>query len=182
MKIKGNYLSGGIIEGSPAIAPTPDAIEYIAPASMFKKIMRSDLGRPFHKTPEAINQLIKDSGVDTNLISDGYHTFNELYEHRIVLFVALCRLMVRDWQRLPSSTDFDKPWNKCPVWRSLAHSDGSVWDGWFILGIHQIDGFQITYHLPMSKWDECEFGLTLDCAPKYDGHTSNDVLERLKQL
>ena len=28
------------------------------------------------------------SDIDTNLISDGYHTFGELYDHRFALFLA----------------------------------------------------------------------------------------------
>ena len=43
-------------------------------------------------------------------------------------------------------------------------------------------GEQMTYHLPMSKWDECNFANTLDKAPDFDGHTSQDVLERIKNL
>lgn len=101
-------------------------------------------------------------------ISDGYHTFDELYEHRIVNFIALCRI-------IEGGGLFD-------VWRSTTHSDGSVWDGWFILGINHEPGKQITYHLPVSKWEETAFASTLDCAPEFDGHTSADVLERIKQL
>lgn len=117
---------------------------------------------------EAINRIIKD--VDTNLISDGYHTFGELYEHRITLFIVL----VRHYSTHPKQ--------RGQIWRSAVHSDGSVWDGWFMLGIGKDKGFQITYHLPMSKWDECSFAETLEIAPEYDGHTSNDVLQRLKNL
>lgn len=40
----------------------------------------------------------------------------------------------------------------------------------------------ISYHLPLSKWDECAFANEFEKAPEWDGHTSNDVLERLKQL
>lgn len=58
----------------------------------------------------------------------------------------------------------------------------SKFDGWFVLGYGYIEGEQITYHLPLSKWDECNFAKTLDKAPKFDGHTSEDVLERIKKL
>jgi hypothetical protein len=49
------------------------------------------------------------------------------------------------------------------------------------MGIGTAKGEQISYHLPMSKWEECDV-LIRDRAPEWDGHTSNDVLERLKQL
>ena len=117
---------------------------------------------------EGVNNVIKNSGIDTNKVSDGYHTFGELYEHRIVLYLALCKIIEKFW---PTS-----------VWKSKTHSDGTSYEGWFIAGIEYPKGKQISYHLPISKWDEWEFCVTLVNAPEWDGHTSNDVLERLKQL
>lgn len=124
---------------------------------------------------DALNILIKD--VDTNKISDGYHTFGELYEHRIQLFIQLCKRL----SSLPG--DFIAPINS-EVWRSRFHSDGKIayGGGWFVLGIGKVAGYQITYHLPEKYWTECSFAETLDLAPEFDGHTSNDVLQRLKNL
>lgn len=107
-----------------------------------------------------INNLIRKEQVDTNLISDGYHTFGELYEHRIQLFIALA-----------SSIQSVKY-----VWRYKTD------DKWFLLGINKKEGEQITYHIPISKWDETSFAHTLTTRPLYDGHTSNDVLQRLKKI
>jgi hypothetical protein len=120
---------------------------------------------------QALNVLIKDS--DTNKISDGYHTFGELYEHRITLFITLCKVL-KDFTRVNPGLPL--------IWRSKLHSDGSSFEGWFLLGIEQWAGRQITYHLPISKWGECEFADTIERAPEFDGHTSADVLERLKKL
>lgn len=106
--------------------------------------------------------------IDTSQVSDGYHTFGELYEHRIVLFIALCR--------------FVQQFGTASVWRSRIHSDGTSFDGWFVLGIFERKGLQITYHLPNTRWQECDFAKQLDCAPEFDGHTPSDVLERLKKL
>lgn len=103
---------------------------------------------------------------DTGSISDGYHTFDELYEHRVVLFIALCDVL-RAWSQT------------FPVWRSKLHSDGSSFDGWFIMGIFKEKGKQITYHLPMESWASTAFADTLDKAPEFDGHTHEDVLVRL---
>lgn len=94
---------------------------------------------------------------------DGYHTFGELYDHRIALWIAFCKFFGG-------------------VWRTKTHSDGSKIEDWFVLGLGQKSGFQITYHLPMKEWDRCGFAETLDKAPEWDGHTSDDVLERLKRL
>jgi hypothetical protein len=68
------------------------------------------------------------------------------------------------------------------VWRTKVHSDGLILDGWFILGINKKSGNQITYHIPLSRWKETDFAETLEKAPEYDGHTSDDVLLRLKTL
>lgn len=108
-------------------------------------------------------------------VSDGYHTFDELYEHRTILFIQLCRFYVKFW------SDGDGGSNV--VWRSLLHDDGSNFDGWFIMGIHKEPGRQISYHLPLSQWDNTEFvDETLERSPKWDGHTSADVVERLKKV
>jgi hypothetical protein len=40
----------------------------------------------------------------------------------------------------------------------------------------------MTYHLPLVEWDNTSFAQTLERAPEYDGHTPNDVLERIKAL
>ena len=104
---------------------------------------------------------------------DSYHTFNELYEHRIVLFMALCRYFIQGKASYDSRN----------VWCSLFHSDGTCFEGWFIMGIGKEKGNQITYHLPMSYWPEAKRGAeVLEKAPEFDGHTSEDVINRLKQL
>ena len=108
-------------------------------------------------------------------VSDGYHTFDELYEHRIRLFISLCK------QRVDYATDTGG--KKGGVWTSVQHSDGSTFGDWFILGIGKSKGQQITYHLPARFWQEvCEFAEVLERAPEWDGHTSEDVLNRLKEL
>ena len=124
---------------------------------------------------ELINKQIQD--YDTNLISDGYHTFGELYEHRYALFIALCQM----WLEVEKSWDSSFLGDVKPtyVWKAKNNADGTHWDGWFILGLYPEEGEQITYHLPMKYWDQ------IDCAayednPFYDGHTSADVLKRLQ--
>jgi hypothetical protein len=101
----------------------------------------------------------------TGETSDGYHTFNDLYDHRITLYLALCRFAIAAGSS---------------VWKSRFHSDGSSFDGWFSLGIGDAPGEQITYHLPLSRWDEADFPERQP--PPFDGHTSSDVLSRLAML
>lgn len=118
---------------------------------------------------EYINDFIKTRNVDTNLVSDGHHTFGELYEHRIELYMALCR----EWNDT----------GKHLVWRSQKHHDDSVWEGWFIMGVNKASGEQISYHLPEKYWYTCaSFAIALDKAPEWDGHSSSEVLKRLRKL
>jgi len=92
--------------------------------------------------------------------SDGYHTFDELYEHRHALFSVVCHVF--------------------NGWKSRAHSDGTMFDGWFIAGVDTPLG-QATYHLPLSWWDkfECE---ERPYAPMWDGHAPGVVPGRIRSL
>jgi len=107
---------------------------------------------------------------------DGYHTFDELYDHRITLYIALCKQIQQ------------QPYNdiKHKVWRSKRHSDGELCFGTgtqFIVGIGTKAGEQITYHIPIERWHETDFITEYVEAPSpWDGHTSDDVIERIKNL
>jgi hypothetical protein len=104
-----------------------------------------------------------DKGINGNT-SDGYHTFNELYEHRHYLFIALMYALQTQGR----------------TWISSKHADKSSFDGSFIAGINLPTG-PITYHLPNRLWIACvgAEAKVLDQAPPWDGHTSTDVLNRL---
>ena len=102
---------------------------------------------------------------DKGKISDGYHTFDELYEHRNLLFINLIKLTDRD------------------CWWSCKHEDGTMFDGMVIVGWETIRGL-ITYHMddsyiPLLKRAEID---ERDFAPEWDGHTSQDVIDRLKKV
>src|SRR5438552_1256739 len=120
--------------------------------------------------------IIEVSGDGNHIqIGDGYHTFDDLYDHRHTLFIALCKAFYKDPQYQLGQ--------KAEIWCSKNHSDGSYYEGWFILGMGKEAGKQITYHLPARFWNEvCEFAEVLEKAPEWDGHTSQDVLARLKYL
>ena len=113
-------------------------------------------------TPEQASFNLPE-GISTGQISDGYHTFDELYAHRVRLFSALM------------SAHEDKAW-----W-SHRHHDGSKMDGWIIAGI-KTPGGMVTYHLPESEIPNLPAWLELDRGMAWDGHTADDVLERLKSL
>lgn len=130
---------------------------------------------------DQINELISRSKVNKNLISDGYHTFGELYEHRVQLFIKLCEFLSDGTPPYCEGYGCIFPKEYRP-WRSKTHNDGTGYEGWFLMGIGKDVGKQITYHLPISKWEECGFAETLKMAPPWDGHTSEDVLVRLQEL
>jgi hypothetical protein len=100
-------------------------------------------------------------GEITENTSDGYHTFKELYAHRIALFIALAK----------SHADIS--------WKAIKHDDGSSLEGWFIAGMHLPTG-DISYHLPDNEWDRLDVE-ALTNAPKWDGHTSDDVVQRINE-
>lgn len=98
-------------------------------------------------------------------ISDGYHTFNELYHHRAVLFAVIC------------NTYPDK------AWKSKQHDDPNfpMYDGMFIVGIETPDG-QATYHYDLDPYWDIFNVKELERAPKYDGHTPDEAIRRIGLL
>ena len=109
-----------------------------------------------------IDELSKEWRIDTDNISDWYHTFWELYKHRIHLFIALCKSLNRNYS----------------IIKSKKHFDWSEYEWWFIVQL-ETPVWQISYHLPNEYWDKCDFIQTVDRANEWDWHTSDDVLERL---
>lgn len=99
-------------------------------------------------------------------ISDGYHTFGDLYMHRLALTVALTAAAPADVS-----------------WRSWYHhdSDGPMFDDSFIVGMDLPSG-TITYHYNAQFWDAFEHVITLPYAPKWDGASPEDSIVRLRNL
>lgn len=104
----------------------------------------------------------------TGETSDGYHTFNELYEHRHALFASLLTVIA-------NTQTLVRPWK---TWHD---QNGEIWEGWFIAGIDTIHG-QISYHLPAEWWERLPDVPEIERNAAYDGHTSADVLNRLRSL
>ena len=96
-------------------------------------------------------------------LSDGYHTFNELYHHRAILFSVVCNSMP------------DR------AWKSKLHDTGDMFDGMFIVGIETPQG-QATYHYDINPYWDMFKVKELEKAPKWDGHTPKDAIERISGL
>lgn len=96
-------------------------------------------------------------------ITDGYHTFGELYDHRRALTAGLCKALSLD------------------AWRSKAHhpEDSPMFEGgYFIVGINLPTG-TITYHYKLAHWDDFAGVIELEHAPKWDGAAPAATVDRL---
>jgi hypothetical protein len=108
-------------------------------------------------------RLIVECAADGS-VSDSFHTFDELYEHRCVLYLAFLKLL-------------QSPYS----FRAKKHHDGSSFEGWFLVGTVLPGEGQISYHLPDSMWDLAGFLETKELA-EWDGHTSQCVVNRLRNI
>jgi hypothetical protein len=95
--------------------------------------------------------------------SDGYHTFNELYHHRAVLFSVICNQ------------------NPNLAWKSKLHHDSTMYDGMFIVGI-DTPGGQATYHYDIDPYWDMFLVSELPNAPEWDGHTPSQAIERIGNM
>lgn len=95
--------------------------------------------------------------------SDGYHTFNELYDHRAKLFSVI----VRNYPEL--------------CWKAKKHHDGTMYDGMFIVGINTAEG-QASYHYDIDPYWPMFDCQELDRAPEWDGHTPQQAIDRIANL
>lgn len=99
----------------------------------------------------------KDQGLmEVGKLSDGSHTFNELYYHRMMLFAVICNTY------------------KDHAWKSKLHDDGTMYDDYFIAGITTPEG-DYTYHYHIDHWDIYDVK-ELEKAPKWDGHMPSHIL------
>ena len=111
---------------------------------------------------EAICEVAKVNSIGE--VSDGFHTFNGLYEQRMILFAALVKAY------------------KDKAWKSYRHEDGEYCfgGGWFIVGIDTPEG-SYTYHYENKYWDMFDC-VDLPRGKHWDGHTEADAETRLMSL
>lgn len=102
--------------------------------------------------------------IDMGEVSDGYHTFNELYYYRMLYNAAFFNLLPKGW-----------------VHKSKRHHTGEecFGGGWFIVMANLPTG-QVSNHYELKDWDlfqvpEKKF------ADEWDGHTPQEAAERLKR-
>lgn len=104
------------------------------------------------------------SSISVGKLSDRYHTFDELYHHRALLFASLCMTTFKD-----------------KVWKSLLHDDpenNPMYNGMFIVGVDTPFG-QASYHYDIYPyWNKFKVK-EVEKAPKFDGHTPSEAIDRL---
>lgn len=105
---------------------------------------------------------IKSEPEDKGEISDGYHTFNELYYYRMLYNAAFFNMLPKEW-----------------VHKSKRHNDGEecFGGGWFIVMANLPTG-QISNHYELKDWDLFQVP-EKEIADKWDGHTPQEAAERL---
>lgn len=99
---------------------------------------------------------------DKGEISDGYHTFNELYSYRMLYNAAFFNLLPKQL-----------------VHKSKRHHDGKecFGGGWFIVMANLPTG-QISNHYELKDWDLFQIP-EKEIADEWDGHTPQEAAERL---
>jgi len=116
---------------------------------------------------EELSQAVNKAEKITGDTSDGFHTFNELYEFRMLYNAHL----FNEWDKHKTY----------PVLKSKRHADGQLCFGcgWFIV-MAQLPSGQISNHYENKYWNL--FDITTFDVPlwEFDGHTAQDVAKRLK--
>ena len=132
---------------------------------------------------ENIQQIIElakyDQTFQVGQISDGYHTFNELYEFRMVYNAVL----FNEWANYFTQSLHERREYAHTVHKSWKHHDGELCfgGGWFIV-IAVLPTGQISNHYEAKYWDLFKIPEEERALVEFDGHTSGDVLSRLKDL
>ena len=101
---------------------------------------------------------------DKELLSDGFHTFSELYESRCVLTAGLFNLLAKSG------------FETCKSWRH-ANGDLCFGGGWFIVMANLPTG-QISFHYPEKDWSRFHLPET-ETGFAWDGHDTPDVHDRI---
>lgn len=99
-------------------------------------------------------------------VSDGYHTFNELYRYRLLYNAAFFNEIAK--------------LGKVEVCKSHKHYDGEecFGGGWFIV-MAELPTGQVSNHYENKDWDLFNVP-ELETAFEWDGHTPNEAADRIE--
>ncbi len=105
-------------------------------------------------------------------VSDGYHTFNELYYYRMLYNAAFLNTLA--W--------YQDNINTFNIYKSKRHHTGEecFGGGWFIVMVDLPSG-QVSNHYEMKYWDLFNIP-EKEIADEWDGHTPQEAAERLRKF
>ena len=98
---------------------------------------------------------------DVQEVSDGCHTFKELYQQRSLLLIAL----MKSYPRMS--------------WRSFRDDQGNWNEKTFLAGMKLPTG-DVSFHLGEEFWYMLQGIETRKKSPPFDGHTASDALDRIE--
>lgn len=149
------------------------SIEWLT-KELYTEMNMSGDGRVLDEILEEAKEMHKAETEVTENTSDGYHTFKELYEFRKAYNVAL----FNQWGSI--LVDFKLKYDVHKSWR---HNDGELCfgGGWFIV-VAVLPTGQISNHYPASDWDLFKIPEVEKAKYPFDGHTGQDVINRLLNI
>ena len=164
-KVNGAAGSAVISEIFPELAENEDKDEKIRKNCIhFLELQKSYHAATF-EIEECIDWLKKQKEPeDKGEISDGYHTFNELYRYRMLYNAAFFNLLPKQL-----------------VHKSKRHHDGEecFGGGWFIVMANLPTG-QISNHYELKDWDLFQIP-EKEVADEWNGHTPQEAADRLHE-
>jgi len=137
------------------------------------------------KDLNALIVTLKDEKIiSTKNISDKWHTFGDLYDHRMAFTIALCNAIGKIVEHGEFMSDYHSSFEpEVYCYKSKRHHDNDndpMFEGSFIVVIESPGG-QISYHYKLDQWDK--FKIEERYEPNvYDGHTPEDTIVRLTEL
>ena len=161
-----------IEERAKEYAPEPLHDHYAIPA-----FIASENKRQAYIAGAAEQKAIDDELCKSGEASDGYHTFNELYDYRMLYNAAFFNKLAH-YDNLA-----DDSWKvEYDVHKSKKHSDGEdcFGGGWFIV-MAELPTGQISNHYEMKYWDLFKIP-EKEKANVWDGHTPKEAADRLREF
>ena len=129
-------------------------------------------GKEYESNFYDIVDLLNELSDENEDLKDEHHTMQELYDFRLMYNA----LLFNEWNK--NRDDIE-------VYKSKRHDDNNIPfddEDWFIVVAILPNGKQITNHYHIDYWDYFHIKEYPKVKDKFDGHTSGDVLDRLKEL
>ena len=144
-------------------------MRYIDAEKLIKAIEEKGLDCSFALKMERLDTLalidkLQQEQIDMGEVSDGYHTFNELYYYRMLYNAAFFNLLPKNMAH-----------------KSKRHHTGEecFGGGWFIVMANLPTG-QISNHYELKDWNLFKVP-EKEIADEWDGHTPQEAAKRIKK-